>query len=286
MLKLINRLNDIENISKLIFSDNDIIVETTIFGDKDHALLYFSVQSGCMINCNFCGTRGKFIRNLTTEEIEFQIETGLEILKKMRPDGYEKIELLAMSMGEPMLNWVPTEINACKYLDQDYYVTISTVGIRYRDIINRMIRIGQKYPKFSLQFSLHKTSDIDRLEFIGNKKISYMYIREMVIWAKKFNYYNGGKTRFNYIVTGKETDEDIKELIRILTGMHLVCSVLCDINGFTNIDSTATMEFFDKIKELSDNKIELSVYNPKGQDTIGSGCGQLLQIQERFFPKN
>jgi 23S rRNA (adenine2503-C2)-methyltransferase len=65
-------------------------------------------MSGCPVGCTFCGTGKKFICNLTAEEIVQQIvevltDKGIEHDINSR---CEKFQIMFMSMGEPMLNWM------------------------------------------------------------------------------------------------------------------------------------------------------------------------------------
>jgi len=64
-------------------------------------------------------------------------------------------------------------------------------------------------------------------------------------------------------------------------GMHLTCSVLCNTSGAIRTDPTAAQRFAGMVS-YEDEDMEISVFDPAGQDTIGGGCGQLLYVQEKL----
>ena len=88
-----------EHVAKFIFADDKAITEVVAYKYQNRGVVCFSTMSGCPVGCVFCGTGKKFIRNLTFGEMITQIEIALEWIGKQ-----DKIQIMAMSMGEPMLN--------------------------------------------------------------------------------------------------------------------------------------------------------------------------------------
>ena len=189
---------------------------------------------------------------------------------------------MSMSMGDPMLKWEPTEKTAIKYLDKGYHFFISTVGFQNWPIVERIMMLGEKYDKFGLQFSLHNTISEERFKLFRNGNLIYMRVSNLLNVGRQFTLRTGKKAYFNYIITGKETQEDKLFLARHLKGMHLTCSVLCNINEAKKTDPDEAIIFANEIFNLSNGKVDTSTFDPAGQDTIGGGCGQLLYVQNKM----
>lgn len=265
-------------VKKLVFESADAIAETVLYNYQDRVVVCFSTQSGCPVGCVFCGTGNRFIRDLSAAEMLLQIDEALKLL----PALPEKIQIMAMSMGEPMLNWQPTKDVVFVMLERDYSFFISTIGIRNQDILDDFIYLGKRYPKFGVQFSLHKCSDEGRLKLFRNKSLSYLDISHMIQFANDFFSCTGSLVYFNYIATGKETVEELEWLANYLIGCHLTCSVKCSTKQGEKADPQVAIELARAVYDMSEFLVDVSVFDPAGQDTIGGGCGQLLYVQEKL----
>jgi 23S rRNA (adenine2503-C2)-methyltransferase len=260
-------------VRKIVFEDESSIAETVVYEYSCRKVICFSVSSGCQVGCRFCGTGNKFIRNLTTKEIQNQINHGL------LGQTYPKTQLMSMSMGDPMLNWVNLSPIIKNNLKRGYYFFISTVGIKCESIINDIIKLGKSHKKFGLQFSLHKTNDKDRLKLFRNTGLPYLTIDEMREIGIRFKKESGNPCYFNYIATGKETPKDIELLKSILKeGSHVTCSVMCNINKASKSDPKPSDDLYKTLSPYG----SVSMFDPNGQDTIGAGCGQLLYVQDKM----
>jgi 23S rRNA (adenine2503-C2)-methyltransferase len=144
------------------------------------------------------------------------------------------------------------------------------------------MQLGEQYPKFGLQFSLHNTDTEERFKLFRNGNLNYMRVSNLLNVGRQFTLRTGNQAYFNYIITGKETQENKEFLAKQLKGMHLTCSVLCNINAKTKADPDKAIKFANEIFELSEGKVDTSTFDPAGQDTIGGGCGQLLYVQEKM----
>lgn len=284
MIKFKDKLDDPSGIvHKLIFEDDHSIAEAVLYHYVDRVVVCFSTQSGCPVGCRFCGTGNKFIRDLTDAEMIDQIETSLSFIPDLKG---RKIQIMSMSMGDPMLNWDAVERVAATYLNWDMSFFISTVGFQNWPVVERIMQLGEKYPKFGLQFSLHNTNTEERFKLFRNGSLNYMRVSNLLNVGRQFTLRTGNKAYFNYIITGKETLENKQFLARQLKGMHLTCSVLCNINGLTKTDPDKAIKFANEIFEMSDGMVDTSTFDPAGQDTISGGCGQLHRVQEKMRQLN
>ncbi len=279
MIKLTKTIPDPNGVVfKLIFEDETAISEVVVYRYGCRGVICFSVQSGCRIGCSFCGTGKKFIRNLTHHEMLVQVLEGLKLL-----DGYEKIQLMSMSMGEPMDNMEEVEFfiksiyTSTQIPKHDFFM--STVGLSNSMAILRLIDLF-KYEHFGLQFSLHHYSNKKRKSILGNYD-KLLDIKDIVKIADLFKLTTGKRAYFNYLCTGKDTEETALIVAEITKGHHLTCSVLCDTKKFSNGSTQHAENFIRNVNKLNYD-IEVSMFDPVGQDTIGGGCGQLLYVQEKL----
>lgn len=280
MIKFKEILNDPNGlVHKLIFEDENSIAEAVLYHYVDRVVVCFSTQSGCPVGCKFCGTGNRFIRDLNHHEMYLQINTALSYIPDLKG---RKIQLMSMSMGDPMLNWDLTEVVARHYLKQGYYFFMSTVGFQNWPVVEDIMLLGEEFPRFGLQFSLHNTNTEERLKLFRNGNLNYMRVSNLLNVGRQFTLRTGNKAYFNYIITGKETQENKEFLANQLKGMHLTCSVLCNINAKSKTDPDKAIKFANEIFEMSDGKVDTSTFDPAGQDTIGGGCGQLLYVQDKM----
>ncbi len=283
MLRLTQQYDDPSGIvSKLIFEDEDVIAETVAYKYQDRGVVCFSVQSGCEVGCSFCGTGKNFIGNLSTDDMFVQIDAALKVIGQK-----EKIQIMAMSMGEPMLNWPATKNIAEYYLNiKRMQFFVSTIGLNDPYTINDFLLMGRIHSGFGLQFSLHEASEYRRLELFRNKELDYLSIKNMLFIGRMFNAASGNKTYFNYIVMKEQLRHealvDAQWLANNLKGMHLTCSVLCNTKDKKKADVQPALDMANMVRDMSEGAVETSTFDPSGQDTIGGGCGQLHYVQEKM----
>jgi hypothetical protein len=95
------------NVSKFVFTNDTAVAESVLYKYPtyaDRTVICCSTQSGCPVGCRFCGAGDKFVRSLTADEIFDQPryllkQTGVD------PASIDKLQIMFMSMGEPLLNW-------------------------------------------------------------------------------------------------------------------------------------------------------------------------------------
>src|SRR3989304_5752875 len=94
------------NVSKFVFEKGDAVAEAVLYKYNDYlerTVICCSVQSGCPMGCRFCGAGNYFVRSLTTKEIVSQVDYLL-ISRGIDASKVKKLQLMFMSLGEPMLN--------------------------------------------------------------------------------------------------------------------------------------------------------------------------------------
>ena len=117
------------NVCKYVFTQDNAVAEAVLYKYptyKERTVVCCSTQSGCPVGCRFCGTGEFFARSLTEDEIVSQVE-HLFSDKDIVPESVDKLQIMFMSMGEPMLNW--------------------------KALRGAMIRLGKLYPQSRLLIS-------------------------------------------------------------------------------------------------------------------------------------
>ena len=275
------------NVFKYVFTKEDAVMEAVLYkyGDfYERTVICCSTQSGCPVGCKFCGTGNKFIRNLTAIEIEEQIRIILDDMEisDVSEKG-KRFQIMFMSMGEPMLNWDNVEL-AIEWLHVKYpeaELLLSTIAPRTDDY-GRLIALSKKIDKVGLQFSIHKSNDVERDKLIPYKdKLPLKEIRDFgLLWWKE----TGRHPYLNYCIDGTNNGvSDFYNLTALFSPLvfNFTFSVVCskDENmkeaGFKNLDAIRTFE-----NAFLTNGYNTRIFNPDGQDDIGGGCGQLWYVQQ------
>lgn len=279
-----------QNVWKYIFSKTDAVVETVLYKYNEfteRTVICCSVQSGCPIGCTFCGTGNKFVRNLTSDEIVYQIE---HVLKDMNIEDInttsKKFQIMFMSMGEPMTNWSNVEVAIRKlYYDKNFgnaHLLLSTIGVNNDAIFSKIIELAKEIHTVGLQFSIHQANDNKRDKLIPfQNKMSLRKIRDA---GMAWNLITNRPVYLNYCIDGNNTSIDEINRLKDLfspTIFHFTFSVVCSAEetmkdaGYKNLNHIQeVMDYFSK------EGYNVRMFNPAGQDDIGGGCGQLWYVQQ------
>lgn len=278
------------NVWKYVFKFKNAIAESVLYKYKkfeDRTVICCSVQSGCPVGCSFCGTGNNFLRNLTDIEISYQINF---IIKKIEKEENihslnarcKKLQIMFMSMGEPMLNFAKVK-KALKNLNELYPnadLLLSTIGIKNSFVLEEIVKISKKIDKIGLQFSIHESTDKKRNILIPFKnKLSLSEIRDFgITWWKE----TGRKPYLNYCINSdNDTGKDFFRLTNLFSPIvfNFTFSVICNPDK-----SKKKVCNLNKIKNFSvlfkENGYDARIFNPDGQDDIGGGCGQLWYVQD------
>ena len=283
------------NVWKYVFTSDEIVTETVLYkynSFEERTVICCSVQSGCRVGCSFCGTGRHFIRSLTPDEIMYQVETTFKD-KNIETDKVKKLQIMFMSMGEPMDN-IDNVIKTIRRLNKKYpnaQLLLSTVGLKNDEAFNKIIKISKEIDKVGLQFSIHEPTDERRNKLIPFKnKYTLRELRN-----KGIEWWNatGRNVYLNYVVTNKNNSiEDANKLMDLFSPVvfKFTFSVLSEPNKDKIEESIKQRdEELSRILKFQElflkNGYNTRVFNPAGQDDIGGGCGQLHYVQDYFKQK-
>lgn len=257
---------------KFLFKLNDgQTIESVLMKCKHGYTICISTQVGCKMNCSFCVTgKGGFSRNLTSEEMAFQIQ---EI------QNSEKIKItcvVLMGMGEPLDNFE----NVLKFLEyaidlrglniDPKRITISTCGI-----VDKIYELAEINPQFNLAVSLHATNDEIRNKIMKiNKKWN---ISELLKACKYYTEKTNKSILFEYIMINNlnDSNEDANKLADLLEG--IICKVdLIPANdsGQEEFQMSSLEKINNFVNILRERGIDASIRGTVGGD-IKAACGQL-----------
>lgn len=280
------------NVSKFVFSkENDIVVETVLYkynGYDKRTVICCSTQCGCPVGCTFCGTGNNFIRNLSSDEIVYQVDYVIneKVLKEIKTtDEIKKFQIMFMSMGEPMFNFANVK-KAIKELNSKYpnaKLLLSTVGLKNNNTLNEILEISKEIKNVGLQFSIHQANEDKRNKLIPYKnKLNLREIRDYgIMWSNETH----RPVFLNYCIDGNNTSkEEINRLKDLFPAkyFYITFSVICNIDKENKLNSEfRDLDFINKIaNDFLQDGYNVRVFDPSGQDTIGGGCGQLWFVQD------
>jgi 23S rRNA (adenine2503-C2)-methyltransferase len=273
------------NIWKYVFKFPHAIAEAILYryeGVNKRTVMCISVQSGCPVGCTFCGTGKKFIRNLSSTEIIFQVES---IIKDMDQeiDG-SRFQIMFMSMGEPFLNFnhVGGAIYDFQHMFPSAELLISTMAPRVGvETYEKFTQMSEVHDKIGLQFSIHEASDERRDILIPYKnKLSIREIRDIgITWKNR----TGRPVYINYCLSGDNHEPEHIDRLKDLFSpavFNFTFSVICSADetmkdaGYRNMDVITEVT-----NKFSADGYNVRIFDPAGQDDIGGGCGQLWHVQ-------
>lgn len=271
------------NVAKYVFTKNDAVAESVLYRyptyDK-RTVICCSTQSGCPIGCRFCGAGDNFVRSLTADEIISQPVRLLEDTG-VNPTMIEKLQIMFMSMGEPMLNMQNLIKAICqlyiKYPNAALLVSTSGPKVDYEPFLIT----SKEIPTVGLQFSVHESTDERRNKLIPFK--SKMTLAEIAAVGERWAGRTYRQPFFNYCATPDNTsDEDADRLVKLFKP-HLwqaTISVVCERGEHVAAANERQRELAaDFMAKLSERGYSTRMFNPAGQDDIGGGCGQLFHVQ-------
>lgn len=280
------------NVWKYVYDFDDAIAEAVLYkyeSFENRTVICCSVQSGCPVGCTFCGTGKKFIRNLTSEEIVSQVTHIIENIERENDipslnTRCEKLQIMFMSMGEPMLNFDAVS-EAIVRLNDKYrnaQLLISTVGINNRQVLSHLISVSYLINKVGLQFSIHQSDEEKRNKLIPFKnKLTLREIRDYgICW-------NGNTKRpvyLNYCIDGDNiSDLEINRLKDLFppSVFHFTFSVICSADETMKDAGYRNYDVIHKVMQsFLEDGYNVRMFDPAGQDDIGGGCGQLWYVQD------
>jgi 23S rRNA (adenine2503-C2)-methyltransferase len=272
-----------ENVFKYVFEKDNAVAESVLYKYptfEERTVVCCSTQSGCPIGCRFCGAGDSFVRSLTADEIVSQTQ-HLFADKGIDAEKVQRMQIMFMSMGEPLLNL--KELNpAIRKLNALYpkaalLVSTSAPKVDYQP----MIDISKEVDKVGLQFSVHESTDEARNNLIPFKnKLTLQEIAQKgVRWAMAV----GRQPFFNYCAHDKNSSEaDADRILNLFDPSiwQATISVICEREETVAAANARQRDLASDFQQkLLQRGYSTRMFDPAGQDTIGGGCGQLWFVQ-------
>ncbi len=280
----IRRIDDeAQRVSKFIFETTGAIAEAVLYRYptfRERTVICCSTQSGCPVGCRFCGAGDAFVRSLTADEIAAQPVHLLDQID-CAPDEIGRLQIMFMSMGEPLLNLkglVPAlRALHLRYPNAALLISTSAPRIDYGAVRD----ISRTIPTIGLQFSVHESTDEARDALIPFR--AKLRLQEIADEGARWFAATGRKPFFNYCAhDGNETDADADRIRAMFDPVifEATVSVVCERNdglpATNDHQRSLAARFAERLLVRSFN---VRVFDPAGQDSIGGGCGQLWFVQ-------
>lgn len=274
-----------DNVKKYVYDFGNAVAESVLYKYptyEERTVICCSTQSGCPVGCRFCGAGDFFVRNLTALEIVSQVDY-LFSHNDIDPSKVQKLQIMFMSMGEPLLN-LDALIPAMRYLNEHYpnaKLLISTSAPRNADW-DSLMAVAREIDTIGLQFSVHESTDEARRKLVPFK--GTMTLEEMALKGAEFAVLTGRKAYFNYCVhEGNNSPEDADRLLATFNPLpfNATISVICERDESVAAANERQRELAENFSGLMlERGYDVRVFNPAGQDDIGGGCGQLWFVQD------
>ena len=278
-------VGDNDNVKKYVFTNDTAVAESVLYKYptyKDRTVICCSTQSGCPVGCRFCGAGDNFVRSLTTEEIVSQsvrllADTGTEDISSI-----ERLQIMFMSMGEPMLNQkalIPALYKLYElYPNAKLLVSTSGPKVDYENFIE----VAKDIPAIGLQFSVHESTDEARDKLIPFKV--KLTLEEIACRGEDFFSETGRKPFFNYCAHAENTLFDDARRLHVLfdpSVWEATISVICERGEHIAAANERQRDLANDFQaKLQGYGFSTRMFDPAGQDSIGGGCGQLWFVQD------
>lgn len=273
-----------ENVSKYVFDFGNAVAEAVLYKYptyNERTVVCCSTQSGCPVGCRFCGAGDNFVRSLTAGEITAQV-AYLFADRGINPAEVERMQIMFMSMGEPMLNQKALR-DAIRALHRDYpkaalLVSTSAPRVDYSEFQALSVEV----PTVGLQFSVHESTNAKRDALIPLK--GKLTLEEIAIEGEAWFRATKRMPFFNYCAhADNSTDEDADRLLNLFDPYVWQCtiSVVCERDESVAAANERQRKLAtDFMAKMTRRGYSTRCFDPAGQDDIGGGCGQLWFVQD------
>ena len=274
-----------KNVAKFVFKKDTAVAEAVLYKYptyEDRTVICCSTQSGCAMGCRFCGTGDYFVRSLTAAEIAHQPEYLLQETN-IDPATIKKLQIMFMSMGEPLNNYneLATAMHKLYSKYPNARLLISTSAPRQFNKFAELEKLSVEIPTIGLQFSVHESTDEERKKLIP---AATMTLQEIANTGNSWHKATGRKPFFNYCLHDKNnSQEDVNRLLAKFDPAiwEATLSVICERDEHVAAANERQRELASDFAGLMLQKgYNVRVFNPAGQDDIGGGCGQLWFVQD------
>jgi len=251
----------------------------TVPGRERPHIACVSTQLGCAVGCPFCAAaHAPFFRNLTTEEILFQIASILEDqrVEKIFDEGFE---VSFMGTGEPLAN-LRNLLGAIHQIRLSYpqitRVSVSTAGPAKR--IGALTEAMPILPAVHLQISLHATTDEVRRRLVPNAPDS---ISNVLDAGRRFHEKTRDQVYLNYVLLSGVNDsaEDARWLAHLDREVFYI--KIAALNKIVGMPSDLVGASMDEIlafsRKLDDYQLPHKIFVGDGLD-VHASCGQLAAV--------
>lgn len=273
-----------ENVKKFVFETGNAVAESVLYKYPTYGqrtVICCSTQSGCPVGCRFCGAGDNFVRSLTASEIVSQPVHLLETCG-VNPADIERLQIMFMSMGEPLLNQRHL-IEALRELHRLYphaalLISTSAPRVSYQPIID----ISCEIDTIGLQFSVHESTDTARNLLVPfERKLNLAEIAQQgEVWAIATR----RRPYFNYCVHERNNSaENVARLQALFNPAvwEATISVICERDESVAAANARQRELAsDFMQKMLETGFSTRMFDPAGQDDIGGGCGQLWFVQD------
>jgi 23S rRNA (adenine2503-C2)-methyltransferase len=270
-------------VKKYIFSAATAIAESVLYRYptyQERTVICCSTMSGCPVGCRFCGAGDYYVRALSADEIVSQPVHLLESTG-VDPAKMERLQIMFMSMGEPLLN-LRHLAPALRRLYESYPNAALLVSTSGPDVdYGPFIELSTEIPTIGLQFSVHESTDAARDALIpfGRKLDLAGIAARGIAWAQA----TGRRPFFNYCVhAGNNSPADVARLTDLFDPgiWEATISVICERDeSIAAANDRQRSLAADFVSLMCQSGYSTRMFDPAGQDDIAGGCGQLHQTQ-------
>lgn len=271
------------NVLKYVFERGDAVAESVLYKYptyEQRTVMCISTQSGCPVGCRFCGAGDSFVRSLTSDEIVEQ-PTHLFAANNIDASAVDKLQIMFMSMGEPLLNMKELDV-AVRKLHSLYPKAALLVSTSAPDVdYSQMRKLSVDVPTVGLQFSVHESTDEARNALVPFRaKLTLAQIaREGELWHAA----TGRRPYFNYCAHENNTSGSDADRIHALFDPNIweaTISVVCEREESVAAANNRQRALATGFRYLLGKRgFSTRVFDPAGQDDCGGGCGQLWYVQ-------
>lgn len=272
-----------ENVFKYVFEKENAVAESVLYKYptfEDRTVVCCSTQSGCPIGCRFCGAGDNFVRSLTADEIVSQTQ-HLFADKEIDATKVQRMQIMFMSMGEPLLN-LKELIPAIRKLNELYpkaalLISTSAPRVDYQPVVD----ISKEVSTVGLQFSVHESTDEARNKLIPFK--AKLSLEEIAREGERWFMAVGRRPFFNYCAHDKNTSDADADRIEKLFNPAIweaTISVICERAESVSAANQRQQDLATNFQSLLLGRgFSTRMFDPAGQNDIGGGCGQLWLTQ-------
>lgn len=266
--------SEIDGTQKYLFEFQDgARVESVLMRYDRRNTVCLSSQVGCPLDCVFCETaKGRFQRNLTAGEILDQ----LCLLKREAGPASQKINVVMMGMGEPLLN-LDHVIAAIRVMNDPLGLDLGArrITVSTSSFPERIRELSDSEAECGLALSLNAPNDEKRRELMP--KASHFPIRELLDAARYFARDGRRRVTLEYVLIKGHNmgDEDADQLGALAAGQPFKVNLIPYNPGRHDPFQRPAEADIDRfVKRLLPVAPAVTVRRSRGVD-IDAACGQL-----------